>query len=66
MHGDLSGAVAGALANKVVEPIAARRAARQIGSLYYGPQPKVPIDPRFAKAEGILTRGAAQGQVGGP
>jgi hypothetical protein len=66
MHGDLSGAVAGALANKVVEPIAARRAARQIGSLYYGPQPKVPIDPRFAKAAGILTRGAAQGQVGGP
>jgi len=66
VHGGIPGAIVGAAADKAIGSVSAARAARKAGLLYYGPQRSVATDPRFAKAAGILTRGAAQGQVGGP
>jgi hypothetical protein len=64
MHGGIPGAIVGAVANKGVTAARNASAARRIGSLYYGAQPKVPVDPRFARAAAIAARGGQQGQVG--
>ena len=64
MHGGIPGAIVGAVANKGVTAARNASAAKRIGSLYYGAQPKVPIDPRFARSAAIAARGGQQGQVG--
>jgi hypothetical protein len=64
MHGGIPGAIVGAVANKGVTAARNASAARRIGSLYYGEQPKIPVDPRFARAAAIAARGVQQGQVG--
>lgn len=65
-HGGIVGAIAGVALDRGLTSATNARAARQIGRLYYGPQPNAvaPVDPAFAKAGVLLGRGVQQGQVG--
>jgi hypothetical protein len=59
-HGGLPGAAVAFAADKGVTAISDANAARRAVELFYGPQAKRLVDPRFAKAAGLLGQGASQ------
>lgn len=63
-HGPV-GALLGVAANPALTAAKNARAAREVKNLLYAPASAVPIDPRFAKASALISRGAAQGQIEG-
>lgn len=62
-HGPI-GVVAGLAANKAAGRVADVRAARQVEKLLYEPRSKRPVNPSYAAAGALLSRGALQGQAG--
>lgn len=62
-HGGVPGAIVGEVGQRALSAANNARAAREVKKLLYQPEPTTPIDPRFAKAGALLTRGAMQGQI---
>lgn len=63
-HGPV-GALLGVAANPALTAAKNARAAREVKNLLYARPSAVPVDPRFAKASALISRGAAQGQIEG-
>src|SRR5258708_34342523 len=57
-HGGIPGAAVAYAADKGLTAVGNASAARKATNLFYGPQAKRPIDPRFAKVFGPIAQGA--------
>jgi hypothetical protein len=60
-HGGLPGAAVGAVADKGLTAISNANNARKATELFYGPQARRPVDPRFARVAGLLSQGSLPG-----